>query len=182
MSEVDNIQKHWKIKKLGEVCDIKGEKNQSNVINTNGKYPIYGSSGIFGFADEYICEQNTTIIGRKGTINSPIYATTKFWNGDTAFGLCSKADLNSTFLYFFCLGFNFHKLDKSTTIPSLAKRDLQSIDIPLPPLPEQLAIVSRIEELLSDLENGKQQLLTAQQQLKIYRQSLLKWAFEGKLV
>src|SRR5690606_28940163 len=39
----------------------------------------------------------------------------------------------------------------------------------------------KIEELLSDLENGKQQLLLAQQQLKVYRQSLLKWAFEGKL-
>ena len=50
-----------------------------------------------------------------------------------------------------------------------------------PPLPEQQAIVAKIEELLSDLENGKQQLQTAQQQLKVYRQSLLKWAFEGKL-
>ena len=180
MSEVENIPKHWRVKKLGEVCDIKGGKNQSNVINPNGKYPIYGSSGIFGYADEYLCDEHTTIIGRKGTINSPIYVTTKFWNVDTAFGLCSKADLNSKFLYFFCLGFNFHKLDKSTTIPSLAKRDLQSIDIPLPPFHEQLSIVSKIEELLSDLENGKQQLLIAQQQLKIYRQSLLKWAFEGR--
>ena len=53
------------------------------------------------------------------------------------------------------------------------------LNIPLPPLPEQQSIVSKIEELLSDLENGKQQLLLAQQQLKVYRQSLLKWAFEG---
>jgi type I restriction enzyme S subunit len=55
------------------------------------------------------------------------------------------------------------------------------LPISLPPLPEQRAIVSKIEELLSDLDNGKQQLLTAQQQLKVYRQSLLKAAFEGKL-
>ncbi|OFY39332.1 MAG: hypothetical protein A2X18_07200 [Bacteroidetes bacterium GWF2_40_14] len=176
-----NIPKHWQVKILGEVCEIKSGKNQSKVINPNGKYPIYGSSGIFGYADEYICSEGTTIIGRKGTINSPIYVKTKFWNVDTAFGLCSKEGLNGKFLYYFCRGFNFHKLDKSTTIPSLSKRDLLSIDIPIPPLNEQLAIVSRIEELLSDLENGKQQLQTAQQQLEIYRQSLLKWAFEGKL-
>lgn len=43
------------------------------------------------------------------------------------------------------------------------------------------SIVIKIEELLSDLEIGKQQLQIALQQLKIYRQSLLKWAFEGKL-
>ena len=55
------------------------------------------------------------------------------------------------------------------------------LSIPLPTKDEQLAIVSKIEELFSDLENGKQQLLLAQQQLKVYRQSLLKWAFEGRL-
>jgi len=181
LSNRKEIPKHWKIRKLGDICEIKGGKNQSNVINPNGKYPIYGSSGIFGYADEYLCDEGTTVIGRKGTINSPIYVKTKFWNVDTAFGLCSKDGLNCKFLYFFCTGFNFHKLDKSTTIPSLAKRDLQSIEIPLPPLPEQQAIVFKIEELLSDLENGKQQLQIAQQKLKIYRQSLLKWAFEGKL-
>ena len=61
------------------------------------------------------------------------------------------------------------------------KGKFETIKISFPPLPEQQAIVAKIEELLSDLENGKQQLQTAQQQLKVYRQSLLKWAFEGKL-
>jgi type I restriction enzyme, S subunit len=72
-------------------------------------------------------------------------------------------------------------LDKSTTIPSLAKRDLLAIDLPLPPLPTQLAIVSKIEELFSELDKGIENLRTAQQQLKTYRQAVLKWAFEGKL-
>jgi type I restriction enzyme S subunit len=64
---------------------------------------------------------------------------------------------------------------------NLGKNDILNALIPIPPLPEQQAIVAKIEELLSDLENGKQQLQTAQQQLKVYRQSLLKAAFEGKL-
>jgi type I restriction enzyme, S subunit len=173
--------KNWQIKTLGEVCEIKSGKNQKNVINPNGKYPIYGSSGIFGYADEYICDENTTIIGRKGTINSPIYVTTKFWNVDTAFGLCAKEDLNPKFLYYFCLGFNFKKLDKSTTIPSLSKSDLLSIQLNIPSLQTQQAIVSKIEELFSELDKGIEDLKTAQQQLKTYRQSVLKWAFEGKL-
>ena len=175
------MNNNWQIKTLGEVCEIKSGKNQKNVINPNGKYPIYGSSGIFGYADEYICDENTTIIGRKGTINSPIYITTKFWNVDTAFGLCAKEDLNSKFLYYFCLGFNFKKLDKSTTIPSLSKGDLLSIQLNIPPLETQQAIVSKIEELFSELDKGIEDLKTAQHQLKTYRQSVLKWAFEGKL-
>lgn len=181
MIEKKKLPKDWQIKTLGEVCEIKSGKNQKNVVNPNGKYPIYGSSGIFGYADEYICDENTTIIGRKGTINSPIYVTSKFWNVDTAFGLCAKEDLNSKFLYYFCLGFNFKKLDKSTTIPSLSKSDLLSIQLNIPSLQTQQAIVSKIEELFSELDKGIEDLKTAQQQLKTYRQSVLKWAFEGKL-
>ncbi|GEM_PF-3650427 len=63
---------------------------------------------------------------------------------------------------------------------NLTHTRFKKLIIPIPPLLEQVAIVAKIEELLSDLENGKQQLQTAQQQLKVYRQSLLKWAFEGK--
>ena len=172
---------NWQTKKLGEVSEIRSGKNQKNVVNPNGKYPIYGSSGIFGYADSYISEANTTIIGRKGTINNPIYVTEKFWNVDTAFGLHSKEELNSKYLFYFCKSFNFHKLDKSTTIPSLSKTDLQSIEIPIPPLETQHAIVSKIEELFSELDKGIAELKTAQQQLKTYRQSVLKSAFEGKL-
>lgn len=64
---------------------------------------------------------------------------------------------------------------------NLTHSRFKKLEIPLPPLPEQHAIVSKIEELFSELENGKQQLQTALQQLKVYRQSLLKAAFEGKL-
>lgn len=53
--------------------------------------------------------------------------------------------------------------------------------LPLPPLKEQHRIVSTIEELFSDIDNGIADLELAQNQLKVYRQSLLKYAFEGKL-
>jgi type I restriction enzyme S subunit len=55
------------------------------------------------------------------------------------------------------------------------------MDIPLPPLPEQHRIVAKIEELFSDLDKGVETLKTAQEQLKVYRQAVLKYAFEGKL-
>jgi restriction endonuclease S subunit len=64
--------------------------------------------------------------------------------------------------------------------PNISSTKIEQMQVVLPPLHEQQAIVAKIEELLSELENGKQQLLTAQQQLKVYKQSLLKAAFEGK--
>lgn len=58
---------------------------------------------------------------------------------------------------------------------------LEKENLPLAPLPEQRAIVAKIEELFSDLDNGIAQLKKAQEQLKIYRQAVLKKAFEGEL-
>lgn len=72
-------------------------------------------------------------------------------------------------------------LSAATTVAIVNKSKFETIKIVIPPIHEQQAIVSKLEELLSDLEFGKQQLQIAQQQLNIYRQSLLKWAFEGKL-
>ncbi|QBN20568.1 restriction endonuclease subunit S [Flavobacterium nackdongense] len=176
------LPKRWEWKKIKDICEIKGGKNQSKVINPQGKYPIYGSSGIFGYADEYICDENTTIVGRKGNINSPLYVTTKFWNVDTAFGLCTNENYDSKLLFYFCSGFNFKKLDKSTTIPSLAKSDILSIDIPVPQNTEQHRIVQEIESRLSVADKMEESIGQSLLQAEALRQSILKKAFSGELV
>lgn len=70
---------------------------------------------------------------------------------------------------------------KGVAIRRIILRDLKEINLNLPPLPEQHRIVAKIEELFSSLDKGIESLKTAQQQLKVYRQAVLKWAFEGKL-
>jgi len=60
-------------------------------------------------------------------------------------------------------------------------KTLGATEIWLPPLAEQHRIVAKIEELFSELDQGVASLKTAREQLKVYRQSLLKNAFEGKL-
>ncbi|MDD5615853.1 MAG: restriction endonuclease subunit S [Candidatus Methanoperedens sp.] len=69
-----------------------------------------------------------------------------------------------------------------TTFKEISKSKLREFYLPLPPLPEQRAIVSKIEQLFSDLDNGINNFKKAQAQLKLYRQSVLKAACEGKLV
>lgn len=72
-------------------------------------------------------------------------------------------------------------LQSGTTRKRISRANLATILIPLPPLPEQHRIVAKIEALFTSLDRGIASLKTAQQQLKIYRQAVLKWAFEGKL-
>jgi len=73
------------------------------------------------------------------------------------------------------------KYDNGTAQPNLSAESFANYTIPIPPLPEQHHIVAKIEELFSSLDKGIENLKTAQQQLKVYRQAVLKWAFEGKL-
>lgn len=165
------------LKKWSDVLTIVSGKNQKLVTDPNGRYPIYGSGGVMGYARSYLCEAGTTIVGRKGTINNPIFVNEPFWNVDTAFGISPGDELHPQYLYYFCCSFNFKELDKSTTIPSLAKRDLLQIQMPVPPLNEQERIVSKIEELFSKLDASVAELQTAKEKLKVYRQAVLREAF-----
>lgn len=165
--------------KWKELLEIRSGKNQKTVIDPNGQYPIYGSGGIIGYATEYLCPPKTTIVGRKGTINSPIFVNESFWNVDTAFGLIPSSKLLPKYLYYFCCHFNFTALDKSTTIPSLAKRDLENIEMNVPQLDEQFRIVAHIEELFSELDKAVDTLKTTKEQLEVYRQAVLKDAFDN---
>ena len=157
------MKQGWEIKKLGEVCDIINGRNQKLVECVDGEYPIYGSGGVMGYASQFLCKAGTTIIGRKGTINKPIYVEEPFWNVDTAFGLQPKNTLNNKLLHYFCHYFDFLKLNKGTTIPSLVKADLLQIPIPVPSLAEQERIVEildrefeRIDALKANAEQNLQ--------------------------
>ena len=85
-----------------------------------------------------------------------------FWNVDTAFGLEPNEErLTVEYLYYFCERFNFEKLNKAVTIPSLTKADLLKIDMPLPPINLQREFTDRvvlIDNLKVLLENVKQAL------------------------
>nr|WP_301338778.1 restriction endonuclease subunit S [Treponema vincentii] len=145
------IPESWIWCRFSAVADVINGKNQSKVEDDAGEYPIYGSGGIMGHANNYICPENCTIIGRKGSINNPVFVEEKFWNVDTAFGLMPLSDILPQYLFYFCKSFDFTSLDSSTTLPSLTKTSIQQILFPLPPLSEQQRILNTINNLFTKL-------------------------------
>ena len=142
-----------------DVLKIINGRNQKAVENPNGKYPIYGSGGIMGRADDYICNAETVVIGRKGNINKPIFVEEPFWNVDTAFGLeANKSVLLPKYLFYFCVHYDFEKHNKTVTIPSLTKADLLKIKIDLPSLGEQQDIVKKLQQIETIIFKRKQEL------------------------
>jgi type I restriction enzyme S subunit len=188
------IPKHWQIKKLGEVCDvldnlrkpINSDERQKRILGKSRKelYPYYGATGQVGWIDSFITDGEFILVGEDGApfldlVKDKAYKINgKTWVNNHAHILNGKKNIIlNDFVHYYLNSIDYRQHVNGTTRLKLTKSNLVEIPFVVPPLPEQQLIVSKIEELLSDLENGKQQLLTAQQQLKVYRQSLLKWAF-----
>ena len=153
--------------KFSEILTIVNGKNQSKVENPNGQYPIYGSGGIMGYADDFLCDAETVVIGRKGSINKPIYVEEPFWNVDTAFGLVANRNLLlPKYLFYFCIYFDFEQLNTTVTIPSLTKVNLLNIEMVLPTLAAQQEIVDRLTKVDELIALRKEQLAKLDQLVK----------------
>lgn len=130
-------EQKWIVKKWNEVLEIKNGKDyKKNLSNKENGYPVYGSGGFMNiYADTYLCEGIITIIGRKGNINNPLLVEGKIWNVDTAFGIIVKSDILNPIFFHHCSKFyDYEKLNKATTIPSLTKSDLLNLEIIIPPI------------------------------------------------
>ena len=164
----------WNKNKWRDVLIIKNGKNQKKVESFNGKYPIYGSGGIIGFANDYTCNENSIIIGRKGSINKPILVKTKFWNVDTAFGVEPiKEKIKADYLYYFCCFYNFEKHNKAVTIPSLTKKDLLNIEISVPPIDLQ----NQFSEIVKQIDKQKFEIEKSLKEIQELYESLMQEYF-----
>ena len=68
-----------------------------------------------------------------------------------------------------------------STRKRISRKNLARVNLPIAPFPEQHRIVAKIELLFSELDKGVDELKKARETLALYRQSLLKAAFEGRL-
>ena len=167
-------EKNWDLKKWKDVLTIKNGKSQKNVLDANGKYPIYGSGGLMGRASAYITKANSIIIGRKGTIDKPFIVKEDFWNVDTAFGIePDNNKISPHYLFFFCLFFDLKRLNKAAVLPSLVKSDLLNISMPIPPI----SIQNKFTLFIKQLDKSKFRIKKSLEKLELTYKALLQEYF-----
>jgi type I restriction enzyme S subunit len=173
----------WKRFKLREILSVSSGKNIRINGLKGGKYPVYGGNGLNGYHSEYLFEVPKLIIGRVGVKCGVTHITkAKSWVTDNALIVEPKNEIfDLKFMQLKLQYENLNKLSVSTAQPVISGSKIYAYEIVLPPKSEQQQIVSKIEEFFSELDKGIEELKTAQQQLKVYRQAVLKWAFEGRL-
>ena len=141
--------------KIKDILQIKYGKNQSSVIDESGKYPIIGTGGIFGYATKYLYNKPSVLIGRKGSINNPMYVDTPFWTVDTLFyTIIDTSKVIPRWFYYYISTLNLNKFNEGTTIPSLTTKTLYEIDVPEHSLNYQQHIVDIIGSLDDKIESN----------------------------
>ena len=172
----------WVRTNFGTLYELIYGKSLPNATrNPDGDYAVYGSNGIVGHHDAFLVEHPVLIVGRKGAVGSVSLSSKPCWPIDTTYFIRDSKYIDIRFSFYLLESLRLNQFDRSTAIPGLNRDDAYNIVVDLPPLPEQHRIVTKIEELFSELDKGIESLKTAQAKLDVYRQAMLKHAFEGKL-
>lgn len=205
-----NLPKGWQQQTLGVACDIFAgfgfpERFQGKTTGDLPFYKVGDISETWKRGDVLLTRSNnyvthdecrelrakplpvgTTVFAKIGAaiaLNRRAMLTEPSLVDNNVMGLHPKSqNLNDRFLFHFACTLKLNELSRATTVPSIRKSDLEAIDIPIPPLPEQHRIVAEIEKQFTRLDAGVAALKRVQANLKRYRAAVLKAACEGKLV
>ncbi len=174
---------NWQRVRLGDILTLKHGRDYKNF--KLGNIPVYGSGGYMLSINNFLHNGESVCIGRKGTIDKPIYLNGKFWVVDTLFYSYSFKKSIPKFIFYAFSIIKWSNYNEATGIPSLTKMTISNIEIPLPPLNEQIAIANilsgldhylyTLDALILKKENVKKalsfELLSQRKRLKGFNQA-----------
>ena len=171
---LENVPNHWDIVPYKRAVIIKNGKDYKDVQVNEGGFPVIGSGGEFAKASNYLYDGEVILMGRKGTINKPLYFKGKFWSVDTMFYCIPRKAVCGKYIYYQATIFPFNLYSTSTALPSMTQSDLCNNPIVFPPLAEQQQIaiyldaktekidkmIAKAEKKIEYLGELKQSLIT----------------------
>ncbi len=161
----------WSVKLFGELFTVGNGRDYKHL--DAGDVPVYGSGGYMLSVDDYLYDGESVCIGRKGTINNPMFLSGRFWTVDTLFYTHSFKECLPKFIYAIFQQIDWLKHNEAGGIPSLSKTNIQKIETAVPALSEQ----QKIADFLTSLDD----LITAQTQkleaLKTHKKGLMHQLF-----
>jgi hypothetical protein len=130
----------WREVRLESVLEVKYGKDHKKL--QDGLVPCYGTGGIMRYVNNELYDEESILIPRKGSLNNIYYLDEPFWTVDTLFWTkIDKDKVVTKFLFYQLTLIDFTILNVGSAVPSLTVPVLNEIDISLPPLPEQKAII-----------------------------------------
>ena len=176
-SELGDIPEDWEVVPFGNTLAIRHGKNQKAVENPNGTIPILATGGQIGWADQYLWNKPSVLIGRKGTIDKPRYSDKPFWTVDTLFYSEIKDCVVPKFIFYkFCM-IDWMQYNEASGVPSLNASTIERVLASLPLKEEQTAIAT----ILSDMDNELQALTQKLEKARALKQGMMQQLLTGKI-
>jgi type I restriction enzyme, S subunit len=166
---------NWEKKKLGKILTIGSGRDYKHL--GIGEIPVFGTGGLMTKVDDYLYDGETVCIGRKGTIDKPMYFNGKLWTVDTLFYTHKFINSTPKFVYNLFQRVNWKQHNEAGGVPSLSKSTIEEIELVLPNLPEQ----KRIASFFTVLEKKIAQLKTKKQLLQQYKKGVMQQLFSQTL-
>lgn len=165
-TEIGVMPIDWLVKDIGSILHIRHGKSQKEVEVIDGKYPILGTGGEIGRTNHSLYSKPSVLIGRKGTIDKPLYMDTPFWTVDTLFYSEINQNTSAKFIYYKFSQINWYLYNEASGVPSLNAKTIENICIAIPPtIAEQQAIATALSDT-DELINLLQKLISKKEAIK----------------
>ena len=168
-----NFPTSWTIKRFKYCAQICNGGEYSDIEVEEGGYPVIGSGGEFARASKFSYCGKSVLLGRKGTVDKPLFVDGAFWCVDTMFYTKIKDFAYEKYLYYCTLCFPFDYYVTSTALPSMTQRDLGSQEIAVPPKKEQKAIADFLDKECAQIDSIAADLEKQIDLLQQYKKSLI---------
>lgn len=165
----------WIPNKIDHVCKIGNGRDYKHL--SAGNIPVYGSGGYMTSVDKFLYDGESVCIGRKGTIDKPIFLTGKFWTVDTLFYTYAFHKCLPKSLYLIFQQINWYKYNEAGGVPSLLKTTIGNINIFIPNNENEQKKIVDCFSSLDDLINAVADKIET---LKEYKKGLMQQLFPAK--
>ncbi|HBE9180685.1 TPA: restriction endonuclease subunit S [Serratia fonticola] len=191
----NELPKQWIISELPEFTHVvMGQSPSSETYNFDGiGLPFFQGKAEFGAIhptiNKYcslpnkIADEGATLLSVRAPVGPTNLANTRCCIGRGLAAIHPMGGMDPKFILLLFRSIEPELSGEGTgsTFSAITKNYVDGLKFAIPPINEQKRIVAKIEELFSDLDDGIAALKTAYEQLKVYRQAVLIYAFEGKL-
>ena len=138
----------WAIERIGNVIAFEyGDPLKKSDRDNDGRFPVFGSNGIVGHHSKYTVENQSIIIGRKGSAGSVNLSQESCWVTDVAFYVIPPKGVILHYLFIALKSLQLEGLSKGIK-PGVNRNEAYRLYLPIPPTNEQHRIVEKVDSLM----------------------------------
>ncbi|USN88259.1 MAG: restriction endonuclease subunit S [Candidatus Nomurabacteria bacterium] len=157
----------WQEKRIAQILTVCSGRDYKHL--KAGNVPVFGTGGVMTYVDEALHDGESVFIGRKGTIDKPVYFSGRFWTVDTLFYTSDFKEVTPKFVYRLFQNIYWKKYNEASGVPSLSRSTIGKIKVFLPSVGEQ----KKIQVFLNNADSLIEKMKYQREKLEEFKQGVM---------